>query len=90
MTPTTEQFGVNNIYINGGSVDGTFRSTDYDKVQDKDGNKLKQVVLTMPDAVEMANKEVTVGSWKTVTDKRSKAVCICNRRYNRLCRNICR
>ena len=72
MTPTTEQFGVNNIYINGGSVDGTFRSTDYDKVQDKDGNKLKQVVLTMPDAVEMANKEVTVGSWKTVTDSEAK------------------
>ena len=72
MTPTTEQFGVNNIYINGGSVDGTFRSTDYDKVQDKYGNKLKQVVLTMPDAVEMANKEVTVGSWKTVTDSEAK------------------
>ena len=72
MTPTTEQFGVNNIYINGGSVDGTFRSTDYDKVQDKDGNKLKQVVLTMPDAVETANKEVTVGSWKTVTDSEAK------------------
>ena len=72
MTPTTEQFGVNNIYINGGSVDGTFRSTDYDKVQDKYGNKLKQVVLTMPDAVEMANKEVTVGAWKTVTDSEAK------------------
>ena len=72
MAPTTEQFGVNNIYINGGSVDGTFRSTDYDKVQDKYGNKLKQVVLTMPDAVEMANKEVTVGSWKTVTDSEAK------------------
>ena len=59
--------------LNGGSVDGTFRSTDYDKVQDKYGNKLKQVVLTMPDAVEMANKEVTVGSWKTVNDRILKA-----------------
>lgn len=81
---------VNNIYINGGSVDGTFRSTDYDKVQDKDGNKLKQVVLTMPDAVEMANKEVTVGSWKTVTDSEAKLYVYVTEGNNRLCRNICR
>lgn len=68
----TEQYAIKNIYINGGSVDATFRSTEYDKVQDKDGNTLKQVVLTMPDTTEMANKEVTVGEWKTVTDDSAK------------------
>lgn len=65
---------VENIFINGGSVDATFRNSTSaeDKIQDKDGNILKQVVFTMPSAEDMSNVEVTVGSWKTYTDGNAK------------------
>ncbi|MBQ8301258.1 MAG: hypothetical protein IJX57_04765, partial [Clostridia bacterium] len=56
------------IIVNGGSINSTFKNAPVDKF----GAQLRQVTLTMPDATTMANKEVTVESWKAVTDENAK------------------
>lgn len=63
------QTAVENIFINGGSVNATFRTADNDKIQNSNNVLVKQVVLSIP---SMPNKEVSKDNWTTTTDEEGK------------------